>query len=169
MGKSEHAHCQAALRAECMMVIQLSKQPALLAKVGAPSPFYLEWQQWEASQCTAVQYMENLVPQWESYILGSARYSIKDFSGLFLRCMDVLGIRLKKYLKGMQKWMTGLDATDRRYQSCLHLGLTTPWCFIIVLRLVVRPIAVWSHSCSDHDLMLTWWPSLNWTGPNCGL
>lgn len=53
MGKTEHSHCQAALRAGCMMILQLSAAvPALLAKAGAPSPFYLECseKQWEASQ-----------------------------------------------------------------------------------------------------------------------
>lgn len=97
------------------------------------------------------------------------RYSTKEASGLFLTCMDVLGVQLRKYLKCMQKWMTGLDATDRRSQSCLRLGLTTFWCFIIVFRLVVRPIPVWSHSCSGHDLILIWLPSLNWIGPNYAL
>lgn len=150
---SDHAHCQAALRAGCVMVIQLSAAvPALLVRAGTSS-FYLEWQQWETSQCTAERYTKYRVPQWESCFLGSARYSTKDFSGLFSRCMDASEVQLKKYLKGMQKWMTGLDATDRRLQSCLHLGFTTLWCFIISSSgLLSGPLL----SGPTHVLAMTW-------------
>lgn len=153
-----------------MVVVQLSAAVlALPAKAGAPFPFYLEWQQRGTSQCTAEKHMKYQVPQWDSYFLGSAGYSTKDFSGLFSRCMNVSEVQLKKYFKGMWKWLTGLDTTDRRPQSCLHLGLTMLWCFIIVFKLVVRPIAVWSHWCSGPNLILSWSPSLNWIGPNCAL
>lgn len=163
MGKTERAHHQAALTAGCITVVQLSAVvPALLAKEGAPTPFYLERQQWEASQCTAERYMKYQVPQWDSYFLGSATYSRNIFLGSFQAVCMFQGYSWRKISKACKnEWLA--------WTPCLHLGLKILWCFIIVFRLVVRPIAIWSHSCSGHDQILTWSSALNWTGPSCAL
>lgn len=125
-------------------------------------PFYLERQQWEASQCTAERYMKYQVPQWDSYFLGSATYSRNIFLGSFQAVCMFQGYSWRKISKACKnEWLA--------WTPCLHLGLKILWCFIIVFRLVVRPVAIWSHSCSGHDQILTWSSALNWTGPSCAL